>query len=177
MGTGSCTFRESCSSKPSAYNPAAAELSRFVLSSDHLSDGERVLERSHSNSQSSGRWAVKNSGSGTPGPGLFDIRWPEDRHGDNGLSLCGFLVVHLGGNLLLYAGEEKFNAYAHALHSQGALLKIAEIGLFTLFAGHLGLAISTGAMNKAARQQTYAVKESKQGIFALPAGGPLPGWV
>lgn len=88
-----------------------------------------------------------------------------------GLSLCGFLVVHLGGNLLLYAGEEKFNAYAHALHSQGALLKVAEIGLFTLFVAHLGLAISTGAMSKAARQQTYAVKESKQGIFALPAGG------
>ncbi len=88
-----------------------------------------------------------------------------------GLSLCGFLVVHLGGNLLLYAGEEKFNAYAHALHSQGALLKVAEVGLFSLFAAHLGLAVSTGAMSRVARSQSYAMKESKQGIFALPAGG------
>jgi hypothetical protein len=39
-----------------------------------------------------------------------------------GLSLCGFLVAHLGGNLKLYAGEQAFNDYAHALHSLGPLL-------------------------------------------------------
>ena len=88
-----------------------------------------------------------------------------------GLSLCGFLVAHLGGNLLLFVGEDKFNAYAKALHEQAALLAIAETGLFVLFVTHLGLAVSTGAMNQRARKRDYELKESKQGISALPQGG------
>lgn len=88
-----------------------------------------------------------------------------------GLSLCGFLVAHLGGNLKLYAGETSFNDYAHTLHSLGPLLAAAEVGLFATFALHIGLAISTGAMNKIARNKEYAVKETKQGVFILPNGG------
>lgn len=89
-----------------------------------------------------------------------------------GLSLCGFLVAHLGGNLLLFAGEEKFNAYAATLHSYGPLLTLAEIGLFTVFVLHLFLAISTAAMNRAARASSYEMTESKQdGVSLLPGGG------
>ena len=88
-----------------------------------------------------------------------------------GLSLCGFLVAHLGGNLKLYAGEQAFNDYAHALHSLGPLLAAAEVGLFATFALHIGLAISTAAMNRIARHKEYAIKETKQGIFILPGGG------
>jgi succinate dehydrogenase / fumarate reductase cytochrome b subunit len=86
-----------------------------------------------------------------------------------GLSLSGFLVAHLSGNLLLYAGQEQFNAYAEKLHSLGPLLTVAEIGLFVLFAAHLGLAISTAAMNASARRDSYATRETK------PAGHILPG--
>lgn len=88
-----------------------------------------------------------------------------------GLSLCGFLVAHLGGNLKLYAGEQAFNDYAHTLHSLGPILAAAEVGLFATFALHIGLAISTAAMNKVARHKNYAIKETKQGIFILPGGG------
>jgi len=88
-----------------------------------------------------------------------------------GLSLCGFLVAHLGGNLKLYAGEQAFNDYAHALHSLGPLLAAAEVGLFATFALHIGLAFSTAASNKLARHKEYAIKETKQGIFILPNGG------
>lgn len=88
-----------------------------------------------------------------------------------GLALCGFLVAHLGGNLKLYAGEQAFNDYAHALHSLGPLLAAAEIGLFATFALHIGLAISTASMNRLARQREYALKETKQGVFVLPGGG------
>ena len=88
-----------------------------------------------------------------------------------GLSLCGFLVAHLGGNLKLYAGAQAFNDYAHALHSLGPLLAAAEVGLFATFALHIGLAISTAAMNRVARHKEYAIKETKQGIFILPGGG------
>ncbi|MFN9720630.1 MAG: succinate dehydrogenase cytochrome b subunit [Planctomycetota bacterium] len=88
----------------------------------------------------------------------------------SGLSLCGFLVAHLGGNLKLYAGEQSFNDYAHALHSLGPILAAAEIGLFAMFGLHIGLAISTGAMNKAARRSAYFMKETKQGVSVVPSG-------
>jgi succinate dehydrogenase / fumarate reductase cytochrome b subunit len=87
-----------------------------------------------------------------------------------GLALCGFLVAHLAGNLKLYAGEQPFNDYAHALHSLGPILAAAETGLFATFALHIGLAMSTAAMNRQARKKDYALKDSKQGIFILPGG-------
>ena len=59
------------------------------------------------------------------------------------LLLCGFLVVHLEGNLLLFVSAEKYNAYAHFLHSQEELLMVAETGLFLLFLAHLYLAFTT----------------------------------
>ncbi|MCH2209884.1 MAG: succinate dehydrogenase cytochrome b subunit [Fuerstiella sp.] len=93
-----------------------------------------------------------------------------------GLLLCGFLVTHLAGNLLLYAGAEKFNHYAESLHSWGLLLNAAEVGLFSLFMAHIGLACSTTAMNRQARCRKYAQKESKQEPFALPGGG-ASGWM
>ena len=89
----------------------------------------------------------------------------------SGLSLVAFLVVHLGGNLQLYAGEDVFNAYAEKLHSLGPILVAAEIGLFANFALHIGLAISTSSMNRLARRSEYAMKQTKQGLFVLPAGG------
>ena len=89
-----------------------------------------------------------------------------------GLALCGFLVAHLGGNLLLFAGEEQFNEYAHKLHSMGPLLALAETGLFVVFMVHFGLALSTTAMSRAARgSESYAVKESKQNDTILSEGG------
>jgi len=89
----------------------------------------------------------------------------------SGLALCGFLVAHLGGNLKLYAGEDAFNEYARTLHSLGPILAAAEVGLFATFLLHIGLAISTSAMNKVARRNEYFMKETKQGLFILPGGG------
>lgn len=88
-----------------------------------------------------------------------------------GLALCGFLVAHLAGNLNLFAGEDAFNGYAEKLHSLGPLLAIAETGLFALFLLHIGLAISTTAMSRQARQNSYEAQESKQTGFILPNGG------
>ncbi len=87
-----------------------------------------------------------------------------------GFLLCGFLVTHLAGNLLLYAGEERFNHYAESLHSWGVVLNAAEAGLLALFLAHIGLAISTTAMNRQARRHRYAEKDSKQDPTAIPGG-------
>lgn len=81
--------------------------------------------------------------------------------GITGLLLCGFLVVHLAGNLLLYVGAEEFNQYAHALHSKEAILKLLEVGLFALFAAHILIAISLVRENRDARKHRYAMKQSK----------------
>lgn len=83
--------------------------------------------------------------------------------GITGLLLCGFLVVHLAGNVLLFVGAEEYNHYAHALHEQGALLVVAEIGLLLLFLAHMALAVITTRENQAARSREYVRKETKQG--------------
>jgi len=92
-----------------------------------------------------------------------------------GLALCGFLIVHLGGNLLLYVGAEKYNQYAHALHAQELLLLVAEIGLLILFVGHIWLAFSTKSENDSARPVDYAMRRSKmeEGPFAAPASSVM----
>ena len=94
-----------------------------------------------------------------------------------GLALCGFLIVHLGGNLLLYVGANKYNDYAHALHAQEILLLIAEVGLFATFILHIWLAFRTSRQNAAARPIEYAVRQSKMdpGPLAVPPSGVMLG--
>jgi succinate dehydrogenase / fumarate reductase, cytochrome b subunit len=81
--------------------------------------------------------------------------------GITGLLLCGFLVAHLAGNLLLFAGAESFNEYAHALHKQWELLAVAEIGLLVLFVAHVYLACVLSIGNARARTTYYAMKQPK----------------
>ena len=92
-----------------------------------------------------------------------------------GLALCGFLVAHLGGNLLLYKSAKSYNDYAHALHAQEILLVVAELGLLVLFVGHIALAFITDRENKDARPVGYAVKQTKmeQGPLAKPASAVM----
>lgn len=92
-----------------------------------------------------------------------------------GLLLCGFLVVHLAGNLLLHApdGGKSYNEYAHALHKQAALLAVAEVGLFALFIAHIVIALKLTAENRAARKVGYAMRQSKQeGRLAMEGTRP-----
>lgn len=79
-----------------------------------------------------------------------------------GLLLCGFLVAHLAGNLLLYVGAQAYNDYAHALHKQAGLLAVAEVGLFLLFVAHIVIALQVSAENKLARSVGYVMRQSKQ---------------
>lgn len=83
--------------------------------------------------------------------------------GFTGLGLCGFLVVHLAGNLLLYAGAERYDHYAHTLHQQ-EWLPLAEAGLFALFLLHIYLAFTTTYDNRNARRAGYAMKQTKQDL-------------
>ena len=68
-----------------------------------------------------------------------------------GLLLCGFLFVHLAGNMLLFAGPEAFNNYAYAITHNKVVLYIAEVVLLSLFGSHIFLAIKLSIENHAAR--------------------------
>ena len=90
-----------------------------------------------------------------------------------GLLLCGFLVAHFLGNLNMLVGQDKFDQYAHLLHSQPQLLAVAEAGLVILFFAHIFLAYTTTRENLAARKITYAEKTTKQdGGVIIPALAP-----
>jgi len=77
-----------------------------------------------------------------------------------GILLCGFLVTHLAGNLLMYVGGEAFNTYAEALE-HNPLLPLAELGLVALFVVHIILSIRATLANRAARPEGYQVSNNK----------------
>jgi len=83
-----------------------------------------------------------------------------------GLALMGFVVVHLAGNLLIYAGAEAINAYAENLRNLGALLWAARIGLLVAFVVHVGMAIKLTLGNRAARPVGYQYNATVQASLA-----------
>lgn len=82
--------------------------------------------------------------------------------GLTGLFLCLFLVIHLGGNLLLYVGPAAYNSYAHALHDQQAFLLLSQVLLYAALALHIALAFKLTFSNIAARFTSYRTKASKR---------------
>ncbi|MBI4374988.1 MAG: succinate dehydrogenase cytochrome b subunit [Elusimicrobia bacterium] len=79
-----------------------------------------------------------------------------------GLLLCGFLIAHLGGNLLLIYGEGPFNRYAQGLE-KNPLLPLAEVGLAGLFLAHIAVSLKLRHENRQARPASYAMQRSKGG--------------
>ncbi len=82
--------------------------------------------------------------------------------GTTGLLLLGFLIVHVSGNLVLFAGPDAFNAYSHALVTN-PLIYVAEIGLLVLFLVHLASGVLVTWRNRAARPVAYAMKRRAGG--------------
>ncbi len=74
-----------------------------------------------------------------------------------GLFLCGFLVIHVSGNLLLFKndGGVSFDHYAGAL-SSSVLIRSIEILLFAGFAIHIFWGIRGWIFNRRARPKNYA---------------------
>ena len=77
-----------------------------------------------------------------------------------GLGWCGFLVVHLYGNLFFYAGPAALNGYAEHLEESPFLLPM-EIGLLLLLLLHMLLGILVTIENRQARPLGYAVQGRK----------------
>jgi succinate dehydrogenase / fumarate reductase cytochrome b subunit len=75
-----------------------------------------------------------------------------------GLAMVGFVVAHLSGNLLVFAGKDAINAYSEWLHSKGALLWVARLGLLAMVGLHIFFTIKLNINNKRARPIAYAKK-------------------
>ena len=94
--------------------------------------------------------------------------WPRSSIGKkalmaiSGLVLLGFVIAHLLGNLLIYAGPEAINAYAQKLRQLGLLLWGARLVLLTAVIVHLVASIQVALENRAARPQPYRVTQTTQ---------------
>jgi succinate dehydrogenase / fumarate reductase cytochrome b subunit len=78
--------------------------------------------------------------------------------GLTGLALFAYLVLHLAGNLLIFAGQDTFNEYSHTLISNPLVIP-AEIGLLLIFLVHVYKAVTMWVRNQAARPVRYEKKE------------------
>ncbi len=83
--------------------------------------------------------------------------------GLTGALLCAYLVVHLAGNLLLFAddGGAAFDAYAEFLPSL-LIIRIIEIGLFAIFILHIVTGMIFWLRNRGARPESYAVNRRNE---------------
>ncbi len=83
-----------------------------------------------------------------------------------GLILSGFVVMHLLGNLFIFAGPEALNAYANKLRDLGPLLWAARAFLLGALIIHIVTSIAVTRENRAARPLRYAVKGHAESTLA-----------
>ena len=89
-----------------------------------------------------------------------------------GVVMFGFLVGHLAGNLLMFAGKNpatglyRMDEYAKALHDLPALVWGTRIVLLLSVAAHIWAVISLTAVSKAARPVAYKVVTPQQATLA-----------
>ena len=73
-----------------------------------------------------------------------------------GLVWLGFVLTHMLGNLLIFAGPDAYNYYGHAIISN-PILPIAEALLVLTLGIHIFTGVKLTVENKAARSQKYAM--------------------
>ncbi len=85
-----------------------------------------------------------------------------------------FLVAHVVGNLQMFAGQEKINAYGAMLREMPAVLWPARAGLLAIFAVHVLMAFQLRSLNSKAKPQKYespaTVQASAASLYMLETG-------
>ena len=91
----------------------------------------------------------------------------------SGIMLFGFVLVHMLGNLKLYQGPEKLNAYAEWLRDVGSpalphsgVLWIARLVLLAAVGIHVVTATQLTLLNRRARPQKYQRREVLEATYA-----------
>jgi succinate dehydrogenase / fumarate reductase cytochrome b subunit len=83
-----------------------------------------------------------------------------------GLIMIGFVVGHLAGNLLVFAGRDRINAYSAFLHSTGEVLWAVRIILLVSVVLHIVAAWQLTVIDRAARPVGYAKHQYEAATFA-----------
>lgn len=85
----------------------------------------------------------------------------------SGVVLFGFILGHLAGNLQIYEGPEKINAYAKFLRSIPAALWGARLTLLTMVVLHIWSSVKLALLNKfEARPLGYVKRETREAGYA-----------
>jgi succinate dehydrogenase / fumarate reductase cytochrome b subunit len=84
----------------------------------------------------------------------------------SGLGLVIYVIFHMLGNLQVFEGSQALNGYAAFLRDMPILLWTGRIGLLSLAALHIVLAIQLTWRNRRARPVAYTVREYRQASFA-----------
>src|SRR5215831_11029940 len=79
--------------------------------------------------------------------------------GLSGLFLVLYLLIHVGGNLLVLFGPQVFNRYAYNMEVRNPALPILEILILVGFLVHIYKTVTMYLANKAARPVGYEKKE------------------
>ncbi len=83
-----------------------------------------------------------------------------------GLLLVGFVIVHLLGNLSVFAGTEAINIYAEKLHSLGPVVWIFRLVMLVLFVVHITFGVQLSMENSVASPEAYAIKKRLKTTFS-----------
>ncbi len=94
-----------------------------------------------------------------------------------GLMMCGFLLVHLAGNLLLLKGSDVFNQFAYLMVNNPIIIGLEWL-LLLVFLMHTTIGFRLILENQRARTKAYAVRStvargSKFAFISMSVTGPL----
>lgn len=79
-----------------------------------------------------------------------------------GAAMILFLIGHMLGNLLVFAGPETLNAYAKKLEDLGPLLLLARLGLLVAVVLHVVATIQLTLASRAARPDRYRMRATRE---------------
>jgi succinate dehydrogenase / fumarate reductase, cytochrome b subunit len=82
------------------------------------------------------------------------------------LLLILYVLGHLAGNLQIYIGQDRINAYAKFLHDLGPILWIIRVFLLAAFVTHVVATIQLAQENRLAKPQKYAVAGYQRSTMA-----------
>jgi succinate dehydrogenase / fumarate reductase cytochrome b subunit len=99
---------------------------------------------------------------------LMSFIWRKALMALTGFLWIGFVLLHMIGNLLIFAGAETYNTYAHFL-IKNPLLPLAEIFLVLFLATHVFTGSILWWQNKRAKPSKYAVGAKGEKSSSLPS--------
>jgi succinate dehydrogenase / fumarate reductase, cytochrome b subunit len=83
-----------------------------------------------------------------------------------GLIMVGFVIGHVLGNLLAFAGADRINAYSAFLHGTGEILWVVRVVLFVSVILHIVAATQLTLIERAGRPVAYAKRDYQVATLA-----------